>query len=366
MSANILRLFKRKKLIAALLIVLALVVFRAFLPTIVLHYVNGKLARLPNYTGHVDDIEMSIWRGAYQIKGIRLDKTTGNIPVPFFKARLMDLSIDWRTLLHGAITGEVTLYDPVLNFVKGKTAKSSQTDISPSWAATLNKLSPALINSFRVENGSVHFRQFYSKPQIDIYLDHVYAVAKDISTRRGFAGKTPASIYAYNKPAPGKPAFAFNMAMDPFASRPTFNMKAQLVDMHVVDLKDFLNAYAKLDAQGGLFSLYMEVNSKNGVYAGKVKPLFDDLKVVKWKSITKNPLKFFWEAIASGFISLFERGQKNRLATIIPIKGEFKAEIRVDYWTVIGNLLRNAFARAILPGFTELKPAVPGIKKQKG
>ncbi len=359
-------LFQRKKLISALLVVLALVVFRAFLPSIVLHEVNRKLESLPHYTGHVQGVGMSIWRGAYQLKGIRINKRTGTVPVPFFSARMMDLSIEWRTLIHGTVTGVVTVYDPVLNFVKGRTAKTSQTGITPKWAATLDKLSPALINSFKIVNCAVHFRQFYTKPKIDIYLDHVYAVARDISTRRGLAGKTPATIYAYNKPAPGQPGFAFSMVMDPFAARPTFNLKAQLVKLHVVNLKDFLSAYAKLDAQGGLFSLYMEVNSKNGIYEGKVKPIFDDLKVVKWKNITKNPLKFFWEAIASSFIELFERGPENRMATIIPMKGEFKKKTKVDYWTAIGNLFRNAFARTILPGFAELKPAVPGVKRKGG
>ena len=81
----------RKKWIL-LIILVALIALRAVLPYIVKSYVNKTLAAIPGYSGHVDDVDMSLWRGAYVVKDLKIEKVEGNIPVPFFSANLIDLS----------------------------------------------------------------------------------------------------------------------------------------------------------------------------------------------------------------------------------------------------------------------------------
>ena len=101
----------RKKWI--LLIVLAtLIVLRVALPYIVKSYVNNTLAVIPGYPGYVDDVDLSLWRGAYVIHSLTIEKVEGNIPVPFFSARQVDLSIEWTALFHGSLVGEIELVNP--------------------------------------------------------------------------------------------------------------------------------------------------------------------------------------------------------------------------------------------------------------
>ena len=73
--------------------------FTIALPHILLRYVNRQLTLIDGYRGHVEEIDVHLWRGAYTIKSIKLDKTGGKIPVPFFNARAIDLSVEWRALL---------------------------------------------------------------------------------------------------------------------------------------------------------------------------------------------------------------------------------------------------------------------------
>src|SRR6478736_1951346 len=86
----------RKKLVIILgsLLVL-LIALRIALPYILLKLVNKELQNIPGYTGHVDDIDVALMRGAYKIKMIKLEKTSGKVPVPFFSAPLIDLSLQW-------------------------------------------------------------------------------------------------------------------------------------------------------------------------------------------------------------------------------------------------------------------------------
>src|SRR3954464_5003025 len=92
---------KRIILVIAGSLVLLLIAFRIALPYILLRYVNRQLATIEGYRGHVDDIDVSLYRGAYTIKTIYLNKTGGAIPVPFFNADEIDLSVEWRALLNG-------------------------------------------------------------------------------------------------------------------------------------------------------------------------------------------------------------------------------------------------------------------------
>src|SRR5262245_2140119 len=103
------QLSKRAKIIYGILafLILALVILRLMLPSILLRYVNKQLTLIDGYQGHVDDIDVSLYRGAYTIRGIRLDKTGGKIPVPFFNAESIDLSVEWHALFHGRVVAEI-------------------------------------------------------------------------------------------------------------------------------------------------------------------------------------------------------------------------------------------------------------------
>jgi hypothetical protein len=96
-----------------------LIAFRIALPYILLRFVNKELQTIPGYTGHVDDIDVHLIRGAYTIKVIKLDKTGGKIPVPFFSAEAIDLSVEWSAIFHGRLVGKIIVQHPIINFAKG-------------------------------------------------------------------------------------------------------------------------------------------------------------------------------------------------------------------------------------------------------
>src|SRR5580704_14047404 len=91
---------RRRKVLLIVLgsLLVILLALRIALPYILLRFVNKELQTIPGYTGHVDDIDVHLYRGAYTIKVIRLDKTGGKIPVPFFAADRADLSVEWGAI----------------------------------------------------------------------------------------------------------------------------------------------------------------------------------------------------------------------------------------------------------------------------
>ena len=80
-------------------ILLLLIAARIALPYVVKSYVNKSLNEIPGYRGHIAGVRIHLYRGAYEIVGPVLEKTSGKVPVPLFSARNVDLSIEWASIL---------------------------------------------------------------------------------------------------------------------------------------------------------------------------------------------------------------------------------------------------------------------------
>src|SRR5690606_29941776 len=95
--------------ISLLVVIGAFVALRLALPWVLEEYVNRQLAALEGYWGQVEDVDVALWRGAYQIQGVQIEKENKEEESrePFFTATLIDLSIDWGRLLDGAVVAEV-------------------------------------------------------------------------------------------------------------------------------------------------------------------------------------------------------------------------------------------------------------------
>src|SRR3954469_8779048 len=111
-------LTKRWRFWLIIVLAVAFIVVHTYLAIWVRDYVNRKLSEIPGYRGHVAAVTLHLWRGAYQVHHVDIKKTDGDVPVPFFTAPLVDLSVEWAALFNGALVGEIYFNQPELNFVK--------------------------------------------------------------------------------------------------------------------------------------------------------------------------------------------------------------------------------------------------------
>src|SRR5579872_5380184 len=125
-----------------IVVILGLAGFRLYLPTLVKNYLNNTLNKIPGYRGHIDEVHLHLWRGAYSVNGLNLSKINGRIPVPFFSVRKIDFSIAWKPLFRGNLSGKVELDEPQVNFVASKTKENSQTSIDRSWQERCKEMIP--------------------------------------------------------------------------------------------------------------------------------------------------------------------------------------------------------------------------------
>lgn len=338
---------KRKILLIVLgNFVILLIALRIALPYILLRVVNRQLSHIKGYYGHVEDIDVALIRGAYTLKSTRLDKVGGKIPVPFFSADRIDLSLEWGALFHGAIDGKIRAEHPVLNFVKGPTEETSQTKVDSSWTDVVSNLMPLKINRLEIGDGEIHYRDLYSNPKVDIFTKKVHILAENLSNAKHNKELMPSTAEASAQVYGGEAKL--HMRLNVLNKIPIFEAKAELVSLDITNLNDFLQAYAKLDVKSGNISIYMEAATKDNVIRGYTKPIIKDLKVVNWEKDKDHPLKIAWEAVVGSVAWVFKNHGKDQLATKVEFEGNLKSP-NINILEIIGQVLYNAFIQALAP-----------------
>src|ERR1043166_4555786 len=154
--------------IAIGVVVVALVALRIALPYWVLAEINRQMATLGPYRGHVADVDLHLWRGAYSLDDMVIEKRSGKVPVPLFKGTRVDLSVAWHPLFRGAVAAEVVSDAPETNLVDDRGDADSQNGRGVDWRAQLDRLLPIQLNEVSVRDGTVAFRAFATKRPVDL------------------------------------------------------------------------------------------------------------------------------------------------------------------------------------------------------
>jgi hypothetical protein len=346
-----------------LFLLIVLVIVRALLPFWVRDYVNRKLSEMPEYRGHVAAVTLHLWRGAYQVHDVKIEKTSGHVPVPFFSAPLVDLSVQWRALFDGALVGELDFYKPRLNFVNAPSKENTQVGIDKPWTEKIKQLFPLKFNRFAVHDGEIHYRDFSRKPQVDIVMDRIQMVATNLTNSKKLSKTLMAEIQMDGRVMENG-NYRSQIALDPYAAKPTFTYRGELLDLPLVKLNEFAKAYAGITFETGTLRIASEMSSKNGQFTGYVEPVLDHMAVFNPEHDSQNPVNFVWQGIVGGLTRLIRNQPKDRFGTKAPITGSFDNP-KAAVMTTIMNVFRNAFIQAFTGTLETEKKEIPKANPDK-
>lgn len=323
-----------------------LIVARVLLPLGVLWYVNNTLDSIPGYRGHIQDIDLSLWRGAYQIKGISLYQKGKRISKPLFAARKVDLSVYWGALFNGQIVTKIRLYHPEVNFVAAPPGGKAQTGASVPVAKVVRQLVPFNIARFSVFDGAAHYYDFHSKPKVNITADHIHVIARNLTNNKHISGSLVSTVKGDARVMRTAHAY-LDLKINPFAKKPEFNLHFRLLHLEMSRLQDLFKAYLPVTIHKGKLDVVTEMAAHNGQLTGYVKPLMRNLDIFSLKG-NDQPLHLLKQAAAAGTVQLLKNHSKNQFATRIPISGSLN-DPNVAILPLIGNILKNGFIKAFQP-----------------
>lgn len=325
-----------------------LVAARIALPCVVLHFVNDRLAKMPGYRGHVEDIDIALIRGAYVINDMLLDKldSTSGERSPFLGADVIDLSVEWKALLHGAFVGELEIERPRITFTLDSVEPAQVQKDSAGFRELLRDLMPLRINRVAAHNGVLAYRDPKSSPPVHVHMTSLDVLATDLRNNYDGGELLPSTIVATAALYGGR--MRFNMKLAPLNKTPLFDLNAELEHMDLVQVNDFFQAYAHVDVNSGSFGLYTEMATRDGAFSGYVKPVFKELDVLGPEDRNDGFLHQFWEGPVGTIADVLTNPRKDQVATKLEFSGKLSNPEVSTFYAVI-DLLRNAFIRAIVP-----------------
>ena len=339
-----------KKGYIILAIVVLLIALRIALEPIVEHYVNASLNDIEGYSGSISDVDINLYRGAYQIDGLQLFVINNDIEKPFLSIDTIDLSVHWKSLLKGAVVGEVILSQPVVNFVVAyddSDTTQDQTGEDVAWHEQLKNYMPLRINRFEVKQGNIVYRDPTMDPSIDARVRQLNLVATNLSNVED-TSYLPAALKA-TAVTVGGGEMDLDMQMDFLREIPNLRADFKLNHVDLTQLNDFIKAYANFDVQQGSFTLVSEVAIDSSQISGYVKPFFENLDVFDFEQDVVKDKGFFgklWEALVGVGAEVLENQPRDAIATKVPIQGSLD-DPDPDVSATVFNVLRNAFVDAI-------------------
>ena len=357
------RFWRRFGIVLLILIVVA-GIGRAVLPWFARDYVNRTLDRSLLYSGEIGKLDIHLWRGAYSIHDVRISKTTGNVPVPFFSAKRIDFALEWNALIHRRLVGRIQMMQPELNFVDAPSDAETQTGVGGPWLQMIRDLFPFKINSAVIRDGAIHFRAYQKEIPVDVYLSQVEATLDNLGNIENETTPLVASVHA-TALVMDQAKLEFKMTLDPFSYRPTFHMATRLLGLDLTKINDLARSYGKFDFERGWFDLVIETDSKEGQITGYVKPLFRNPKIFSLTEDIKdeNALELFWQALLGAVTNVFKNWSRDQFGTLIPFTADTSGT-NTDILGAVGNILRNAFIRAYMPQLEGGMETVDGLQFQ--
>ncbi len=324
------------------------------LPHLVLNYLNDKMADMGDYRGHIEDVDLAWWRGAYRADGLVIEKKSEQVQAPLFTADSIDIGLSWRALWKDqALVGEVVLEQPHLNFVDGEKDDDSQTGDGVDWRDRLEELIPFTLNELRVVDGQVSFRNFQADPPVHVYANAINASLYNLTNTsdqdEGRVARFEGEAKFFNQ-APMEATARF----DPYTDWEDFEVSLRVTGVDLTKLNDFANAYGKFDFAGGTGDLVMEVEANDSQLDGYIKPLLRNVEVFNFEQDVKNEDKGFfrgiWEAVVGGGKEVLKNQSKDQFATRVELSGSTK-DAEISPFQAFVAILRNAFVEAFSARF---------------
>ena len=337
--------------LVVIIIVAALIIFRIALPGIVKNYVNKKLNELPGYTGHVDDIGIKLWKGAYTIKGLVLKKKTDPAKYPFLMIKQTELAIQWRSVFKGRLVGVVRMSQPEINILAA-TENIAEEPSKDSWTKTVKALMPITINKLQIDDGKLSYIDLSKKPVTDLFIRKMQLTALNLANVQKASDPLPSTVTLTGSSI-GNGRLKADMKVNVLKDIPNFDMNMELTHANMLSLNGMLEANAKFDIERGELSVFSKLKLTDGDMDGNIKPFIDNLKVLNVKKDIKKGgiLRVAKKAIIGLFAKVVENPKTKKIATVVPIKGNVK-DVKTSGWQTFVGVLKNAFIKALHEGIT--------------
>jgi hypothetical protein len=137
----------------------------------------------------------------------------------------------------------------------------------------------------------------------------------------------------------------------PETQRPDLSLRIAIENTQMTAMNNLFRSAVGFDVKGGQFFLYSDLRIQGDTIHGWVKPIFKELKIGDRKDDEKKGiLHKAYVGAAKVLARVLENRSREQVATRTDISGPIENP-NTSLWQIVTNLVKNAWIRAILPGF---------------
>ncbi|MDO7085196.1 DUF748 domain-containing protein [Pseudocolwellia sp. AS88] len=337
-----------KKIIILSTVSLIIISVNFTLPLILKNQLNKKINNTKGINGHIDHVDLSIIRGAYQIHGLTLYLQQVPTDKPNIYIEQIDLSILWSAILNGKIVAEVDIKNGELTFTDERAVNNDvneQVKDPDVWISLIDLASPISIDKVNLDNITTTLIMNSGDQIQSNYVDGINGEITNITNSREFTGNKITSFDIQGKLMSRADIILYGF-IDPESPKPTFDINMEMTALNVTELDSMINFYAPFDIEQGEVDVALEIAATNGTVNGYVKAGIYNADIFKWKEdITEDNdgiITGMFEGIIDGLSTIFESGKREVIAVKVPITGTLE-KTKVSTWSTITSLFHNAF-----------------------
>ncbi len=335
--------FKQKKFYIPFAIVVFLVAFRMVLPQILLHQANKYLSEFsPTYYLHMEDLDISIIRGAY-----RFEKVRGNLKEDekrFVSIDSVDVSIAWREIFKGKIVTDIVTEKVDFLFLKDM-SKLSVTNAKKDAQDVKDTLFPVKVETVDLRHARVVFEEY---PSLDdasrLRIENINGRITNVTSTK----EDPLSDFNMTASLQGSSEFVFIGSLNLTKKPMLWDVDVELKDFDLTTLNKVLKRNLPLTFTKGKVDLYAEAKNNDKTIRGYIKPFIKDIDVVKNDEKFVS-LKHFGIEIITALGNLLLRDSDTKtVATYLDFN--YDGKFNVDTGQGISNAIENGFKKKLSPG----------------
>ncbi len=330
-------------------LVILVVLLRTLTPEFFLRQTNRFLADFsPAIAGHLEDMDISLFRGAYVLEGLEFHlKENENSDHSFFKAERIDVSLAWRELWNGRFITDIDadkldliLTDSVLDvFAKGSKGQEASDKAG-------QKLFPVEIERLRLSQSSFEFTDLLKDPPMSRFrLTDISGQVLNMTPRP----RHPETTVQVRGHLFGDADINLNAQVLPLQKPRAWNADIVMKNFNLPKANPFLKRKLPLTLTSGSADVYAELRSRPDGFEGYVKPFLKKADIVS-EAETFLGLKHFGIEVTTAAVNLFLRTAKEKT---VATKVEFskgKDGFKINSSKALSKAFKNGFSEEIPEG----------------
>ena len=323
---------------------------RAGLPSLFTQVANFALQKIPGYRGHLEHIELHLFKGRIALRELVLNQTVDHHDAALFRVESVEAQISWRHLMKGLLVGDIEIDRPSvlidLDQQKKKQIASTPSSSSPPqensipWQQKIRQMMPFQIN-VSIFHGEAYLRGLPGQDGANVRARDINIQIKNVTNSKKLSGTMMAFVECHMR-VMSRGYLTLQASGYPLAAPPVFNLDFKLEDLDLSELKPIVRHFTGLDLKQGILEAYAEAAAKEGHLQGYIKPVLDRLVVDRAGPGMVNAAK---GKLADGFVKLLQNKKEERIATRIDIDGPLDKP-DIDAWGAVVGILKNAFLKA--------------------